>query len=85
MELGAYKPSRHHQLLGWGVGLIVAGIGLCSIFIVFMAIGAFDQWHIQSDAQLNFVFSVPVLIVVIGLTLVIVGLVKAFKAFRARK
>lgn len=85
MELGAYKPSRHQQLLGWGIGLIVAGIGLFSVLIVFLAIGAFDQWHIQTDAQLNFVFSVPALIVVIGLTLVIVGLVKAFKALRARK
>ncbi|WP_175002057.1 hypothetical protein [Burkholderia lata] len=85
MGLGAYKPSRHHQLLGWGVGLIGAGIGLFSVLIVFLAIGAFDQWHIQSGAQLNFVFSVPVLIVAIGLTLVIVGLIKAFKAFRARK
>ncbi|MBN3822080.1 hypothetical protein G3O00_00410 [Burkholderia sp. Ac-20384] len=85
MGLGAYKPSRHQQLLGWGVGLIGAGIGLFSVLIVFLAIGAFDQWHIQGGAQLNFVFSVPVLIVVIGLTLVIVGLIKAFKAFRARK
>lgn len=80
MELGAYKPSRHHQLLGWGVGLIGAGICLFSVLIVFLAIGAFDQWHIQSGAQLNFVFSVPVLILVIGLTLVVVGLIKAFRA-----
>ncbi|WP_412529641.1 hypothetical protein [Burkholderia lata] len=80
MELGAYKPSRHHQLLGLGVGLIGAGIGLFSVVIVFLAIGAFDQWHIQSGAQLNFVFSVPVLILVIGLTLVVVGLIKAFRA-----
>jgi dipeptide/tripeptide permease len=85
MGLGAYKPSRHQQLLGWGVGLIAAGIGLFSVLIVFLAIGAFDQWHIQSDAQLSVAFSAPVLIVVIGLTLVIVGLVKAINAFRARK
>lgn len=80
MELGAYKPSSHHRWLGWGVGIIVAGICLLPFLVVLMAIGAFDQWHIQSGTQLNFVFSVPVLIVVIGLILVIVGLVKAFRA-----
>ncbi|WGY72024.1 hypothetical protein KEC55_19625 [Burkholderia cepacia] len=66
--------------MGWGVGLVIAGIGLFSVFIVFMAIGAFDQWHIQNDTQLTFVFSVPVLIAVVGVILVVVGVVKAFRA-----
>ncbi|VWC04288.1 hypothetical protein BAR24066_04988 [Burkholderia arboris] len=66
--------------MGWGVGLVIAGIGLFSVFIVFMAIGAFDQWHIQNDTQLTLVFSVPVLMAVVGLILIVVGLVKAFRA-----
>ncbi|QRR10815.1 hypothetical protein FPJ27_32265 [Burkholderia sp. MS455] len=80
MELGAYKPSRHLQILAWGGGMLVAGVGLFSILIVFLAIGAFDQWHIQSDAQIGFVLSVPVLIVAAGLILIIIGLVKGFRA-----
>lgn len=80
MEPRTYRPSRHQQLMGWGVGLVIAGIGLFSVFIVFMAIGAFDQWHIQNDTQLTLVFSVPVLMAVVGLILIVVGLVKAFRA-----
>ncbi|WP_155635356.1 hypothetical protein [Burkholderia cepacia] len=80
MEPVAYRPSRHQQLMGWGAGLIVAGVGLFSVFIVFMAIGAFAQWHIQNDTQLTLVFAVPVLMAVAGLILIVVGVVNAFRA-----
>ncbi|MDR0245422.1 MAG: hypothetical protein LBJ65_27805 [Burkholderia sp.] len=80
MELGMYSPSRYRHFLGWGVGMIVAGSGLFPFLVVLMAIGAFDQWHIQGDAQLNLVFTVAVLIVAIGLVLIIADLVKRFKA-----
>ncbi|KVW08319.1 hypothetical protein IMT09_04015 [Burkholderia cepacia] len=82
MESGAYRPSRHQQLMGWGVGLVAAGICLCVALFVLLIIGAFDQWHIQSDAQLSFVFSVPVLMVFVGLALFVVGVVNAFRARR---
>ncbi|MDW9248442.1 hypothetical protein C7S13_4067 [Burkholderia cepacia] len=45
-----------------------------------MAIGAFDQWHIQNDTQLTLVFAVPVLMAVAGLILFVVGVVNAFRA-----
>ncbi|MDN7442367.1 hypothetical protein QZM64_24715 [Burkholderia cepacia] len=80
MESGAYRLSRHQQLMGWGVGLVGAGICLSAALFVLLIIGAFDQWHIQSDAQLSFVFSVPVLMVFVGLVLFVVGVVNAFRA-----
>lgn len=61
MEPGAYRPSRYRHFLGWGAGLVVVGVGLLPVLIVFLAIGAFDQWHIKSEGQVLFYFSVPIL------------------------
>ncbi|MBR7941404.1 hypothetical protein [Burkholderia cenocepacia] len=79
MELGAYRPSRYRYFLGWGAGLVVVGVGLLPVLIVFLAIGAFDQWHIQSEGQVMFYFSLPILMAFVGLILIGVGLVKRFK------
>lgn len=79
MEPGTYMPSPHRNLLGWGGILLVGGIGLFSFAIVALAIGVFDKFQIQSDAQVTFVISVPVLIAAIGFVLIIVGLFKRFK------
>ncbi|WP_174429758.1 hypothetical protein [Burkholderia metallica] len=49
------------------------------VLIVFLAIGAFDQWHIQSEGQVLFYFSVPILMAFVGLILIGIGLVKRFK------
>lgn len=60
--------------------MLVVGVGVFSILIVLLAIGAFDQWHIQSDGQITLVLSVPIFIVAVGLVLIIIGLVKGFSA-----
>lgn len=73
MEPGAYRPSRHQELMGWGVGLVAAAICLSVALFVLLIIGAFG------DEKLTLVFSVPVLMVFVGLVLFIVGVVKAIR------
>ncbi|WP_155632823.1 hypothetical protein [Burkholderia cepacia] len=73
MEPGAYGPSRHREIMGWGVGLVIAGVVLSAALFVLLIIGAFG------DAKLTLVFSVPVLMVFVGLVLFIVGVVKAIR------
>jgi hypothetical protein len=58
--------------------MLVAGLGLFSFCIVSLAIGVFDKLDIGMDGVSNIVL-VPILITVIGLVLIIVGLVKAFR------
>ncbi|KVL70736.1 hypothetical protein WJ50_06045 [Burkholderia ubonensis] len=58
--------------------MLAGGIALFSFAIVALAIGVFDKFQIQSDAQVTFVMSVPVLIAAIGLVLIIAGLFKRF-------
>lgn len=61
--------------------MLVAGFGLFSIFFISLAIGVFDKLGIDMDG-VSFIVIVAVLIATIGLILVIVGLVKAFRARR---
>ncbi|WP_342706103.1 hypothetical protein OHZ10_36270 [Burkholderia arboris] len=79
MNSGVYKQSRHHRFLAWGAGMLVAGFGLFSVFFISLAIGVFDQLGIRMD-DVSFIVIVAVVIAAIGLTLVIAGLVMAFRA-----
>jgi len=59
--------------------MLVVGIGLVSFCIVALAIGVFDKLQIRMD-EVSLIIIVPVLIAAIGLILIIVGLVKGFRA-----
>ncbi|KVK83614.1 hypothetical protein WS90_11955 [Burkholderia cepacia] len=59
--------------MGWGVGLVAAAICLSVALFVLLIIGAFG------DEKLTLVFSVPVLMVFVGLVLFIVGVAKAIR------
>ncbi|CAB3746052.1 hypothetical protein BPA30113_00783 [Burkholderia paludis] len=68
--------------MAWGAGMLVAGFGLFSVFCISLAIGVFDQLGITMD-DVSFIVIVAVLMAAIGLILIVVGLVNAFRARRS--